>query len=385
MTDVDLAATSPRPRTVGPPTWPTRRVGADLTQVWKGHSSYGRPDKGKVGNVDIPQLQGGRRAPRRKDHGRHMVNCDVVCVVVTPFPWHFDEFPSLAAAFCFAFTALCAPTPPLSSTCPSPGTTSPCRAHPHHSSAPLSLSQQQTPPPSIRLTRTRHRTPPTVGPTDLTVSESLVAVGVRTSRAAQRCRPDVKVVADEERELHHVASGPPRAHRFVPFRPRERHTRLFPRPDVSSPSWTDVTRTTPRSSRRASKRTGEGAGQPRAATSPRPGAPRRLSGAEKDTRGVASGVGEGAASWQIESHPPKPDRIVVGPALRRVTAPSRGPRMGSSCRGPRREIVFLKAPSEGSEPSIVVFDGCAASSHGPHKFLRVGQKGKSYPFATLPA
>ncbi|KAJ8484537.1 hypothetical protein OPV22_017022 [Ensete ventricosum] len=157
----------------------------------------------------------------------------VVCVVVTPFPWHFDEFPSLAAAFCFAFTALCAPTPPLSSTCPSPGTTSPCRAHPHHSSAPLSLSQQQTPPPSIRLTRTRRRTPPTVGPTDLTVSESLVAVGVRTSRAAQSCRPDVKVVADEERELHHVASGPPRAHRFVPFRPRERHTRLFTWPDVS--------------------------------------------------------------------------------------------------------------------------------------------------------
>ncbi|RZR96822.1 hypothetical protein BHM03_00025906 [Ensete ventricosum] len=191
------------------------------------------PCSGKVGKVDIPQLQGGRRAPRRKDHGRHMVNCDVVCVVVTPFPWHFDEFPSLAAAFCFAFTALCAPTPPLSSTCPSPGTTSPCRAHPHHSSAPLSLSQQQTPPPSIRLTRTRHRTPPTVGPTDLTVSESLVAVGVRTSRAAQSCRPDVKVVADEERELHHVASGPPRAHRFVPFRPRERHTRLFTWPDVS--------------------------------------------------------------------------------------------------------------------------------------------------------
>ncbi|RZR96824.1 hypothetical protein BHM03_00025908 [Ensete ventricosum] len=31
-------------------------------------SSYGRPDK--VGKVNIPQLQGGRRAPHRKDHER---------------------------------------------------------------------------------------------------------------------------------------------------------------------------------------------------------------------------------------------------------------------------------------------------------------------------
>ncbi|RRT64930.1 hypothetical protein B296_00005951 [Ensete ventricosum] len=54
MMDVDLAATSPRPRIAGPPTWPTRRVGADLTQAWKGQPSYDRPDKGKVGKVDIP-------------------------------------------------------------------------------------------------------------------------------------------------------------------------------------------------------------------------------------------------------------------------------------------------------------------------------------------
>ncbi|RZR71929.1 hypothetical protein BHM03_00008836 [Ensete ventricosum] len=70
MTDVDLAAMSPRPQAAGPPMWPTRCVGADLTQEWTGQPSYGRPDKGKVGKVDIPQLQGGRRAPRCKDHGR---------------------------------------------------------------------------------------------------------------------------------------------------------------------------------------------------------------------------------------------------------------------------------------------------------------------------
>ncbi|RRT41986.1 hypothetical protein B296_00024708 [Ensete ventricosum] len=68
MTDVDLVATSPCPRTAGPLTWPTRRVGAGLTQAWKGQSSYDRPDKGNGGKVDIPQLQEGRRMPRRKDH-----------------------------------------------------------------------------------------------------------------------------------------------------------------------------------------------------------------------------------------------------------------------------------------------------------------------------
>ncbi|RWW78482.1 hypothetical protein BHE74_00013295 [Ensete ventricosum] len=48
MIDVDLAATSPRPQTAGLSTWPTRRVGAGLTQAWKGQPSYDRPDKGKV-------------------------------------------------------------------------------------------------------------------------------------------------------------------------------------------------------------------------------------------------------------------------------------------------------------------------------------------------
>ncbi|RWW36634.1 hypothetical protein BHE74_00058331, partial [Ensete ventricosum] len=70
MENIGLAATSPRPWTADPPTWPTRCVGAGLTQARKGQSSYGRPDKGKVGKVDMPQLQEGRRAPRRKDHGR---------------------------------------------------------------------------------------------------------------------------------------------------------------------------------------------------------------------------------------------------------------------------------------------------------------------------
>ncbi|RZR72323.1 hypothetical protein BHM03_00012465 [Ensete ventricosum] len=51
MTDVDLAATSPRPQTAGPSTWPTRRVGAGLTQAWKGQPSYDRPDKGKVARL----------------------------------------------------------------------------------------------------------------------------------------------------------------------------------------------------------------------------------------------------------------------------------------------------------------------------------------------
>ncbi|RRT35781.1 hypothetical protein B296_00051490 [Ensete ventricosum] len=58
MTDVNLAVTSPRSRTVGLLTWPTRRAGAGLTQTWKGQPSYGRPSKGKGGKVDIPQLQG---------------------------------------------------------------------------------------------------------------------------------------------------------------------------------------------------------------------------------------------------------------------------------------------------------------------------------------
>ncbi|RRT69691.1 hypothetical protein B296_00028863 [Ensete ventricosum] len=69
--DVDLATTSPRPQTAGPSTWPTRCVGAGLTQAWKGQPSYDRLDKGKVDKVDIPQLQGGRRAPYRKDHRRY--------------------------------------------------------------------------------------------------------------------------------------------------------------------------------------------------------------------------------------------------------------------------------------------------------------------------
>ncbi|RRT46012.1 hypothetical protein B296_00013188 [Ensete ventricosum] len=70
MKNIDLAATSPYLWTAGPPTWPTIHVGAGLTQAWKGQPSYDRPDKGKMGKVDMPQLQEGRRAPRRKDHGR---------------------------------------------------------------------------------------------------------------------------------------------------------------------------------------------------------------------------------------------------------------------------------------------------------------------------
>ncbi|RRT83420.1 hypothetical protein B296_00017725 [Ensete ventricosum] len=48
---------SPHPRTTGPPTWPTRHGEAGLTQAWRGQRSYGRPNTGKVGKVDIPQLQ----------------------------------------------------------------------------------------------------------------------------------------------------------------------------------------------------------------------------------------------------------------------------------------------------------------------------------------
>ncbi|RWW19351.1 hypothetical protein GW17_00016601 [Ensete ventricosum] len=70
MANIDLAATSPCPRIAGPSTWLTRHVGAGLTQAWKGQPSYDRPDKGKVGKVDMPQLQEGRHAPRRKDHER---------------------------------------------------------------------------------------------------------------------------------------------------------------------------------------------------------------------------------------------------------------------------------------------------------------------------
>ncbi|RWW07205.1 hypothetical protein GW17_00029422 [Ensete ventricosum] len=55
--DVDLAATSPCPWTVSPLTWPTRRVGVGLTQAWKGQPLYDRPDKGKVGKIDIPNCK----------------------------------------------------------------------------------------------------------------------------------------------------------------------------------------------------------------------------------------------------------------------------------------------------------------------------------------
>ncbi|RZR98586.1 hypothetical protein BHM03_00027973 [Ensete ventricosum] len=54
---VDLAATSPCPWTVSPLTWPTRRVGVGLTQAWKGQPLYDRPDKGKVGKIDIPNCK----------------------------------------------------------------------------------------------------------------------------------------------------------------------------------------------------------------------------------------------------------------------------------------------------------------------------------------
>ncbi|RWW63813.1 hypothetical protein BHE74_00028994 [Ensete ventricosum] len=49
--------TSSCPRTIGPPTWPTRHGEAGLTRAWRGQRSYDRPNTGKVGKVDIPQLQ----------------------------------------------------------------------------------------------------------------------------------------------------------------------------------------------------------------------------------------------------------------------------------------------------------------------------------------
>ncbi|RZS20806.1 hypothetical protein BHM03_00053367 [Ensete ventricosum] len=57
MTSIDLAATSSRPRTTGPPTWLTRHGEAGLTQAWRGQRSYDRPNTGKVGKVDITQRQ----------------------------------------------------------------------------------------------------------------------------------------------------------------------------------------------------------------------------------------------------------------------------------------------------------------------------------------
>ncbi|RZS10735.1 hypothetical protein BHM03_00042000, partial [Ensete ventricosum] len=57
LANVDLAATSSRPRTIGPSTWPTRHREAGLTQAWRSQRSYGRPDTGKVGKVDTPYLQ----------------------------------------------------------------------------------------------------------------------------------------------------------------------------------------------------------------------------------------------------------------------------------------------------------------------------------------
>ncbi|RWW18568.1 hypothetical protein GW17_00017427, partial [Ensete ventricosum] len=47
------------PRTISPPTWSTRHGKAGLTQVRRGQRSYGRPNTGKVGKVDIPQLAHG--------------------------------------------------------------------------------------------------------------------------------------------------------------------------------------------------------------------------------------------------------------------------------------------------------------------------------------
>ncbi|RWW59584.1 hypothetical protein BHE74_00033470 [Ensete ventricosum] len=57
MTSIDLAVTSPHPRTTGPPTWLIRREKVGLTQTWRGQRSYDRPNTSKVGKVDIPQLQ----------------------------------------------------------------------------------------------------------------------------------------------------------------------------------------------------------------------------------------------------------------------------------------------------------------------------------------
>ncbi|RRT33921.1 hypothetical protein B296_00047677 [Ensete ventricosum] len=57
MVNIDLAATSSRPRTIGPPTWLTRHEEVGVTQTWRGQRSYDQPNTGKVGKVNIPQLQ----------------------------------------------------------------------------------------------------------------------------------------------------------------------------------------------------------------------------------------------------------------------------------------------------------------------------------------
>ncbi|RZR84781.1 hypothetical protein BHM03_00011661 [Ensete ventricosum] len=57
MINIDLAVTSSRPQTTIPSTWPTRHGEVGLTQAWRDQQSYGGPNTGKVGKVDIPQLQ----------------------------------------------------------------------------------------------------------------------------------------------------------------------------------------------------------------------------------------------------------------------------------------------------------------------------------------
>ncbi|RWW44910.1 hypothetical protein BHE74_00049298 [Ensete ventricosum] len=52
-----MAVISSRPRTTDRPTWLTRHEEVGLTQAWRGQRSYDRPNTGKVGKVDIPQLQ----------------------------------------------------------------------------------------------------------------------------------------------------------------------------------------------------------------------------------------------------------------------------------------------------------------------------------------
>ncbi|RRT36883.1 hypothetical protein B296_00039959 [Ensete ventricosum] len=69
MANIDLTATSSCPRTIRPLAWPTQHSGAGLTHAWRGQQSCDRPNMGKVGEVDTPQLQEARHAPHCKDHG----------------------------------------------------------------------------------------------------------------------------------------------------------------------------------------------------------------------------------------------------------------------------------------------------------------------------
>ncbi|RRT55797.1 hypothetical protein B296_00043305 [Ensete ventricosum] len=68
--------------------WPTRHGEATLTQALRGQQSYDRPNTGKVGKVDIPQLQA-RASPQGPR---------TACRPLQPKPGPFSPDPSSNSA-----------------------------------------------------------------------------------------------------------------------------------------------------------------------------------------------------------------------------------------------------------------------------------------------